>query len=89
MKNKFIFIILLLATFVNLTGCSLPLPTCPTESLQQVTLVSPAQTSVVDSLNPTLEWTYPSTECAPEGYAITLWEGSVLVTNIGGGTGKP
>lgn len=89
MKNRFVFIALVFAMFVSLTSCTMPLPTCPTDTLQQVTLVSPPQVSVVDSLNPSLEWTYPSTECAPEGYAITLWEGPVLVTNIGGGTGNP
>lgn len=89
MTKKFVFVFLLFALMLGLTGCNLPLPTCPTESLQEVTLTSPAQVSVVDTLNPTLEWTYPSTECAPAGYAITMWEGPVMVDNLGGGTGGP
>src|SRR5688572_17925936 len=89
MKKKPVFLFLLVVILVTFTGCTLPLPTCPTADLQQVDLVSPIPLSIVDSLNPTLQWTYPSTECAPEGYAITLWEGPVLITNIGGGTGNP
>ena len=89
MKKKVTFLFLLVVVLVSLIGCTLPLATCPTESLQQVSLVSPAPLSVVDSLNPTLQWSYPSAECNPEGYAITLWEGPVMVTNIGGGTGNP
>lgn len=89
MTKRLIYVVLLVIILVSLTSCTMPLPTCPTESLQQVTLTSPAQLAVVDSLSPTLQWTYPSDECAPEGYAITLWEGPVLITNIGGGTGNP
>lgn len=89
MKNKFLVFCVLVIVMVNLMGCNMPQPTCPTDSLQEVTLLSPAQVSVVDTLNPTLEWSYPSSECTPAGYAITLWEGPVLVTNLGGGTGNP
>lgn len=97
MNKKFATIIICFFTFVLLTGCTLPsgtatpipLPICPTEDLQQVTLTSPAMVSIIDTLNPGLEWTYPSTECTPEGYAITLWEGPLLTTNLGGGTGNP
>lgn len=89
MKNKFSFLFLIIVIITTLTSCNLPLATCATADLQQVTLSSPAQVSVVDSLNPTLQWTYPSAECNPEGYAITLWEGPVLTENIGGGTGNP
>lgn len=89
MIKKFVFVFALFVLMISLTGCTLPLPTCPTDSLQEVTLTSPAQVSVVDTLTPTLQWTYPSTECAPAGYAITMWEGPVMTTNIGGGTGNP
>lgn len=89
MIKKFAFVLLLVVFMTNLTGCTMPLPTCPTESLQEVTPLSPAMVSVVDTLNPTLEWSYPSTECAPAGYAITMWEGPVMTENIGGGTGDP
>ena len=89
MIKRFAVLFLFVIVMVSLTGCNLPLPTCPTESLQEVTLLSPAQVSVVDTLNPTLEWSYPSTECAPAGYAITMWEGPVMTENIGGGTGNP
>lgn len=89
MKRIFIYMFLCTTIMVSLVSCNMPLPTCATSDLQAVTLTSPVQLSVVDSVNPTLQWTYPSTECAPEGYAITLWEGPVLVTDIGGGTGNP
>jgi hypothetical protein len=89
MKQKFAFLIILIIVMVIAPGCTMPLPTCPTADLQQVTLTGPAHTSVVDSLNPTLQWTYPSASCNPQGYAITLWEGPVLTENIGGGTGNP
>ena len=89
MIKKFAVLFLLLIVMVNLTGCNLPLPTCPTESLQEVTLLSPAQVSIIDTLEPTLEWSYPSSECAPAGYAITMWEGPVMTDNLGGGTGNP
>src|SRR5687768_4497927 len=89
MKQKIAFFIILVIVTGTLPACTLPLPTCPTADLQQVTLNSPAQVSIVDSLNPTLQWTYPSAACSPQGYAITLWEGPVLTENIGGGTGNP
>lgn len=89
MKKIFAFLFIFVIVLVNLTACTMPLPTCPTPDLQQVTLTSPAQLSVVDTLNPTLQWTYPSDACNPQGYAITLWEGPVMTTNIGGGTGNP
>lgn len=89
MQKSITFLFLCTLVSVLFVGCTMPLPTCDTASLQEVTLTSPAQLAVVDSLSPTLQWTYPSDECAPEGYAITLWEGPVLVTNIGGGTGNP
>lgn len=89
MKRKNLFLMCMIVFLIPIAGCNLPLPTCPTDSLQQVTLISPAQVSVVDTLNPTLQWSYPSTECNPEGYAITLWEGPVMTANLGGGTGNP
>lgn len=89
MKNKVLVFCALVIFMVNLAGCNMPLPTCPTDSLQEVTLLSPAQVSIIDTLSPTLEWSYSSTECAPEGYAITMWEGPVMNNNIGGGTGNP
>ncbi|MEN9564789.1 MAG: hypothetical protein RIR73_3033 [Chloroflexota bacterium] len=89
MKNKVLVLCGLVLVMVNLIGCNMPLPTCPTDGLQEVTLLSPAQVSVIDTLSPTLEWSYPSSECAPAGYAITMWEGPVMTTNLGGGTGNP
>ncbi|MFN8400472.1 MAG: SdrD B-like domain-containing protein [Anaerolineales bacterium] len=89
MKNKVLVLCILIIVMGNLIGCNMPLPTCSTDSLQEVTLLSPAQVSVIDTLSPTLEWSYPSSECAPEGYAITMWEGPVMTENIGGGTGNP
>jgi SdrD B-like domain len=65
------------------------IPTCATDSLQAVSLISPAMWSTVDSLSPTLQWSYPSPLCNPEGYAITLQTGPFFTDNIGGGTGNP
>ena len=89
MIKNFTFVFLLFVLMIGITGCNLPLPTCATDSLQEVTLLSPAKMGVVDTLEPTLEWSYPSSECTPEGYAITMWEGPVMTENIGGGTGNP
>src|SRR5690348_6101134 len=89
MKKIFSFLSILVFVMIYLTGCTMPLPICPTADLQQVTLTSPEHGSVINTLNPTLQWTYPSTECTPQGYAVSLWEGTYLIENIGGGTGNP
>jgi hypothetical protein len=91
MKRKILLLILSAVTLFSLYGCNMPPPTstCPTEELQQVTLTNPANRSTVDSLSPTLQWSYPSAECNPEGYAITLQTGPFFTDSLGGGTGNP
>ncbi|MCE9646257.1 MAG: hypothetical protein K8S20_09685 [Chloroflexi bacterium] len=87
MKRYGFFIFLFVFILLGLGGCTIP--TCPTDSLQAVSLISPAMWSTVDSLSPTLHWSYPSPTCNPEGYAITLQTGPFFTDNIGGGTGNP
>lgn len=89
MKKKITVISLIIATLFILGGCNVPLPTCPTGDLQAVTLTSPVNWSTVASLSPTLQWSYPSSECSPEGYAITLQTGPFFTDSLGGGTGNP
>ena len=82
-----------------MAGCNLPeptpvniptpvVPTCDTASLQQVTLDDPPMWGMVDSLEPTLSWTYPDPSCVPEGYAITLKTGPLFSDDLSGGTGN-
>jgi hypothetical protein len=89
MKNKTIVAFVLMVTLFSLTGCNLPLPTCPAGDLLAVTLSNPANWSTVASLSPTLQWSYPSAACNPEGYAITLQTGPFFTDSLGGGTGNP
>jgi hypothetical protein len=85
-RNIFLSLVMFIALFW-LGACVIP--TCPSGDLQAVTLTGPANWSTVDSLNPTLQWTYPSLTCNPEGYAITLQTGPFFTDNRGGGTGNP
>ncbi len=87
MRNHFFIIILILALI--LPGCNLPLPTCPTPSLQAVTLTDPPNWSTVASLSPTLQYAYPDPSCTPGSYAITLRTGPFFLDNLGGATGNP
>ena len=74
-----------------LSGCgpSGGTPTCATASLQAPLLASPALWGVVDSLSPSLSWTYPDSTCNPQGYAIHLESGPFFTDSLGGGTGNP
>ncbi|MBK9925887.1 MAG: SH3 domain-containing protein [Anaerolineales bacterium] len=89
MKRKIILVSLLVLMLLVSGGCNVPLPICSTDSLQAVTPNSPAMWSTVDSLSPTLQWTYPSSSCTPQGYAITLRTGPFFTDDRGGGTGNP
>ena len=64
-------------------------PTCPTTDLQAPILTGPAMWSVVDSLSPSLTWSYPDATCNPQGYAIDLATGPFFTDDLGGGTGNP
>jgi hypothetical protein len=89
------FLATLLFLLLASAGCNLPsdggagLPICPTSSLQAPVQVAPAMWSVVDSLSPSLSWTYPDATCTPQGYAIHLMTGPFFTDSLGGGTGNP
>lgn len=75
---------------LGLASCGgLPQPVCPTESLVAPILTAPAQMSTVNTVLPTLSWSYPA-NCHPQGYRIDL---SVTAdfsdTSLSGGTGDP
>ncbi len=73
-----------------LSGCNMPTTTtCPTADLQAVALGSPAMWAIVDTLSPTLTWTYPDPSCNPEGYRIDLHTGPLFTDDLSGGTGNP
>ena len=74
-----------------LAGCApaTPVVTCPTASLQAVTLGSPAMWAIVNTLSPTLTWSYPDPSCTPQGYRIELRTGPLFTDDLSGGTGNP
>ncbi len=78
MKRKIIPVLLLTIPLLIWVVALSPARICPTESLEAVTLNSPAMWSTVDSLTPTLQWNYPSASCTPQGYAITLRTGTIF-----------
>lgn len=88
-KNYLSFAGIALIFGLFLFSCTLPTPTCATESLLAVTLTDPPMWGIVGSLTPTLNWTYPVTSCNPEGYAIKLMTGPFFTDTLGGGTGDP
>lgn len=70
-----------------LAACSPPAPTCPTEELVAPVLIAPADGAEVDTLLPSLAWSYPA-NCTPEGYRIDLSQTADLSTiTHSGGTG--
>ena len=86
---------LLAAAFVGilLASCGPPggLPTCDPSELMAPESLSPGGSAstegeIVDSLTPTLSWTYPGTSCLPDSYVITLatsWSGLSSAREIG------
>lgn len=70
-------------------ACRLPSPVCPTDSLQAPVLGSPPDNATINTVRPSLSWSYPA-DCHPEGYRIDL---SVTAdfsdTSLSGGTGNP
>jgi hypothetical protein len=67
-----------------------PLPTCPTGDLIPPIPSFPGDYTIVTSLSPSFQWTYPD-DCVPEGYSIevTTYGGYGYGTTITGGTGSP
>ncbi len=89
MKRIHVFVAGLLLLGLLLPGCAPAKPTCPTDSLQAVTLTNPPMWGLAGSLTPTLQWTYPDPSCNPEGYRINLMTGPFFTDDLGGGTGGP
>jgi len=92
MKSKWCFVLAgAMILFLALSGCvpSGGTPTCSTASLQAPSLTGPPMWSVVNSLSPSLNWTYPDPGCNPQGYAIDLMTGPFFTDDLGGGTGNP
>jgi hypothetical protein len=86
---------LLAAAFVGilLASCGPPgdLPMCDASELLAPESLTPGGSPsmegvLVDSLTPTLSWTYPGTTCRPDSYVLTLatsWSGLSSVPEIG------
>ena len=81
----FLFVALFIA------GCS-EVVTCPPEYLVAPSLVSPANWAIVDSLSPTLSWTfptvsypypYPGNTCIPEVYRVKISTGPFFTDDLG------
>ncbi len=49
-------------------------PLCSESQTRMVRLVSPAAGETVTYPNPPLTWSYPLTNCIPEGYDFTVWD---------------
>jgi hypothetical protein len=68
-----------------------PTPTATADTcshvLVQPLLEEPAMWETVDSLLPTLTWSYPDPSCTPQGYRISLSTGPFFVDDLSGGTG--
>ena len=45
--------------------------------------------AVVNTLSPSLSWSYPDPACNPEGYRIELRTGPLFTDDLSGGTGNP
>lgn len=88
--NYILFWGLLLGLSAIAVACSPVLPACDPNSLQMPQLVSPGSFEVVDTLLPTLTWSYPDSTCEPESYAIYLSPGPYFTDfSQNGGTGTP
>lgn len=90
--KKFFVALAGLVLLVSCTPTPTPtsLPTCPTGSLIAPIPDFPGDYTIVTSLSPTFQWTYPDS-CVPGGYRIqvTTYGGYGYGTTIEGGTGSP
>ncbi len=68
-----------------IAGCK---PICATEALMAPVPDTPGNWQVIDTLLPSLSWTYPDDSCTPEGYRIEL-DDDPFGSELGGGTGNP
>jgi hypothetical protein len=77
---------------VTFTPSPTPTPTvstCAADALVAPLLDMPAMWDTVDTLVPTLTWSYPDATCVPQGYRIQLATGPLFVDDLSGGTGNP
>jgi hypothetical protein len=104
MSSRLLKIVLIVGALLLFCACEpTPTPTlgpppaiiCPPGYLVQPSLGAPAAGAIVDSLRPSLTWTFPpviypvasSTDtCIPEGYNIELSTGPFFTDNLGGAT---
>ena len=84
MRRLFWLIVACLGVLL-IAGCK---PICATEALMAPVLDLPGNWQVVDSLTPSLNWTYPDDSCTPRGYRIEL-DDDPFGSELGGGTGNP
>ena len=91
MKSKSLAVILVLSMFFLIPGCAPKPPTCPTDELQAVSLLAPADEGQGISLTPTLSWEYPTSPsgCLPEKYYVMLRVGPFFKDDLGGDTTGP
>lgn len=90
MKKRLWITLPIVVLALGLASCgNLPQPVCPTESLVAPVLAAPAQMTTINTVQPTLSWSYPG-NCHPEGYRIDLSVTADLSdTSLSGGTGNP
>ncbi|MBN2387624.1 MAG: SH3 domain-containing protein [Anaerolineales bacterium] len=72
------FVCALAFLLASLAGCYLPTDEpCTADELTWVADVSPVG-AVVDTLTPTLSWSYPDPSCHPDHYLLTLYDQDVI-----------
>jgi hypothetical protein len=88
--KKMLLIVVGLLLAASCTPIPTLTPTCPTGDLIAPIPDFPGDYTIVTSLSPTFQWTYPD-DCVPEGYRIevTTYGGYGYGTTIDGGTGSP
>lgn len=91
MKKTIVLLALFFAAALLITGCA-KVVTCPASYLVAPTLITPANWALVDTLTPTLGWTFPSisypypsagTTCRPEIYRVYISTGPFFVDELG------
>ena len=87
MKKTIALASVVLLLGIVLAACEGAPPECPTEELIAPVLASPADGATVNTLSPSLSWSYPA-NCVPQGYRIDLSRTPDFSdTSLSGGTG--
>src|SRR4030043_427630 len=71
MKKTIALASVVLLLGIVLAACEGAPPECPTEELIAPVLASPADGATVNTLSPSLSWSYPA-NCVPQGYRLDL-----------------